>query len=158
MFLKDVTGFILTHNPHLTFQLLVRYKNLAPRDSGNVSRQQGEGVQLRRATRDKTILKQVYFSRMGPSRRSAIYQIPYNLWMHHHPRCVLFTIKWEFLKSKHNYFMFLPLFKLTALSCFHIKFPGFRLLMYTSGKMNDNEISLNFRYIYPILRFTLFYL
>ena len=27
---------------------------------------------------------------------------------------------------------------------------GYRLLIYTTGKLNDNEISLNFRYIYPI--------
>ena len=26
-----------------------------------------------------------------------------------------------------------------------------RLIMYTTGKLNDNEISLNFRYMYPIL-------
>ena len=35
-------------------------------------------------------------------------------------------------------------------SCFHVIFPGFRLLMCAIGKLNDNEISLNFRYIYPI--------
>jgi hypothetical protein len=44
VFLKDLTGFVLTHSPRLMFQLLVRYKNLAPRHSGNVSLQQGEGV------------------------------------------------------------------------------------------------------------------
>ena len=37
------------------------------------------------------------------------------------------------------------------LSCFHVIFPGFRSLIYAIGKMNDNEISLNFRLIYPIL-------
>jgi hypothetical protein len=44
VFLKDLTGFVLTHNPHLIFHLLVRYKNLAPREGGNASHQQGEGV------------------------------------------------------------------------------------------------------------------
>jgi len=33
----------------------------------------------------------------------------------------------------------------------YVLFPDFRLLMYTIGKVNDNEISLNYSFVYPIL-------
>jgi len=38
-----------------------------------------------------------------------------------------------------------------ALSCFHVIYPGFGLLVCTTGKLNDKKISVNFRYIHPIL-------
>jgi len=37
-----------------------------------------------------------------------------------------------------TYFYFKP--PCIILSCFHVIFPGFRLLMYTVGKLNENEI------------------
>jgi len=33
----------------------------------------------------------------------------------------------------------------------YVIFPDFRLLMYTIGKANDNEISLNYSFVYPVL-------
>ena len=37
------------------------------------------------------------------------------------------------------------------MSCFHVIFPGFTLLMNTIGKLNDKEIALNFRYMYHVV-------
>ena len=38
------------------------------------------------------------------------------------------------------------------LSCLQVLLQAFRLLMHIIGQLNDKLISLNFRYIYPILR------